>query len=107
VQILSTHRQITLRALSAALGDLATVRARPYEAYRRRLGQDSADLPERFVTLVDEVATFADPLIAPTSGAHYWRARNRTGISRPDDRRSVRPPDPVSATDVGRPGDQR
>ena len=73
----SAHRKITLRPLSAALGDLATVRARTYDAYRRRLGQDSADLPEKFLTLVDDVTTFADPLLLNTSGAHRWLARSR------------------------------
>jgi Nucleotidyl transferase AbiEii toxin, Type IV TA system len=77
----ATHRKITLRPLSAALGDLATVRARTYETYRRRLGQDSADLPEKFLTLVDDVTAFADPLILHTSGAHHWQAHSRTWTS--------------------------
>ncbi len=70
----ASHRKIILRPLSAALGDFATVRARIYETYRRRLGQDSAALPEKFLTLLNDVTAFADPLILNTSDAQHWQA---------------------------------
>jgi hypothetical protein len=78
----AVHRRIALRPLSAALGDLATVRARNYETYRLRLGQDSADLPEKFLNLTDDVTAFADPLILNTRGARHWQARSRTWTDR-------------------------
>lgn len=42
----AVHRKITLVPLSTARGDLATAQARTYATYRRRLGQDSGDLPD-------------------------------------------------------------
>ena len=75
------HRKIALRPLSAAVGDLAEVRARTYETYRRRLGQDSASLPEKFPTLGDDVIAFADPLLLNESGALHWHAHPRGWMS--------------------------
>jgi hypothetical protein len=48
------------------------VRARTYENYRRRRGQDFAGLPDKFAALLDEVTAFADPLILRASSAQHW-----------------------------------
>jgi hypothetical protein len=57
--------------------DYGVVRAGAYTAYRRRLGPDATELPEGFARVVDDVITFADPILASkvTSQA-IWTAEN-------------------------------
>jgi hypothetical protein len=63
LRVTASHRQIVLRPLGEALGDLALVRASTYTAYKRRLGQDGAALPGEFITLLDGVTAFTDTLL--------------------------------------------
>jgi len=78
----STHRRVTLRPLSAVLGEYANLRQPAYRAFRGRLGPDGHHLPAEFADVVTTVIAFADPVlrhdIAPTSRWHAarlsWRA---------------------------------
>lgn len=65
------HRGVTLRPLSAAIRSRTgpaypAARAASYTANRRRLGPDADRLPATFAAVVDNVVTFADPLLATT-----------------------------------------
>ncbi len=77
------HRGVALRALSVAIRTRTgpgypAVRATTYTAYRRRLGSDADHLPAAFATVVDNVAAFADPLLAGTLPASArWNAAVR------------------------------
>jgi hypothetical protein len=75
--VTAAHRQIVLRPLGAALGDLAAVRASTYTAYKRRLGQDGAALPDEFSTLLNGVTAFTDTLLLNDT-ARDWQAQSRT-----------------------------
>jgi hypothetical protein len=71
------HRDVTLRPLTEVIGDYGVVRAGAYTAYRRRLGPDAANLPEGFTQVVDDVITFADPVLASKVASQaIWTARN-------------------------------
>ena len=45
-----------------------------YLAYRNSLGPDGDSLPDDLGILVDDVTTFADPLIQPAAPATAWQA---------------------------------
>jgi hypothetical protein len=77
LRVTAEHRQIVLRPLGEALGDLAVVRAGTYAAYKRRLGQDGAVLPDEFSTLLDGVTAFTDTLLLNDT-ARRWQAQSRT-----------------------------
>lgn len=73
----SNHRDVTLRPLTEVIGDYGVVRAGAYTAYRRRLGPDAAKLPEGFARVVDDVMTFADPILASKVARQaIWTAQN-------------------------------
>jgi hypothetical protein len=73
----SNHRDVTLRPLTEVIGDYGVVRAGAYTAYRRRLGPDATTLPEGFARVVDDVITFADPILASKVARQaIWTAQN-------------------------------
>jgi len=75
----SEHRGVSLRPLSAVLGDYGAARANAFAAYRRRLGPDAAKLPDFFTAVVDDVVAFADPALDGDLDADAtWRADSST-----------------------------
>lgn len=70
-------RGTTFVRLSAAIGALAQLRLSTYDAYRRGLGPDGDRLPTRFDEVVEEVVTFADPLIDGASPSDRWDPESR------------------------------
>jgi hypothetical protein len=60
----ASYRQVRLRPLHEVIGDLATIRAGTYRAYRRALGVEVIPLPDDFAQLLADVATFADPVLS-------------------------------------------
>lgn len=70
-------REIYLRRLSEAVGDVVELRAATYVAYRKSLGPGGADLPEQFGDVVAAVIAFADPLIADTLRLGTWEPKQR------------------------------
>ena len=73
----AAHRNVALRRLSGAIGDLATSRQYTYAAFRARLGDDLPELPAQLADLIADVAAFADPLIDDGS-LDVWSAAART-----------------------------
>ena len=65
MQATAAYRGVELRPLSDAVGNLATVRASTYAAYRRGLGPDGQHLPADFTDVVAAVVAFADRMLPP------------------------------------------
>lgn len=65
MQATAAFRGVELRPLSDAVGNLATVRASTYAAYRRGLGPDGQHLPADFTDVVAAVVAFADRMLPP------------------------------------------
>ena len=59
----AAFRDVTLRPLSAVVGNIVELRSATYSAYRRGLGRDGDHLPTYFDAVVDAVSAFADPLV--------------------------------------------
>jgi Nucleotidyl transferase AbiEii toxin, Type IV TA system len=74
----ATHRGVQLRPLADAVGDLATTRRDAYTAYRRRLAEDAAHLPDNLTDLVAAVIAFADPVLTDDPHPCTWNAATRT-----------------------------
>lgn len=70
------HRGVSLEPLSSVLGDLVSLRQRPYEAFKKRLGPDAGHLPDSFEDLVAAVVEFADPLVGDES-RNTWDPTSR------------------------------
>jgi hypothetical protein len=95
LQATAAFRGTALQPLSAAIGQLVSLRGRTYTAYRRGLGPDSDHLPVDFEHVVAAVVAFADPLIDGADPAERWNPRacrwekphtgNDTGTSTTDD----------------------
>lgn len=71
------HRGVQLRRLSAAIGDLAALRADVYTAFLSRIDDDALDLPTDLSELLDDLIAFADPLLSDEP-AGVWSATART-----------------------------
>lgn len=74
----AAHRGVTLQPLSAVIGDLATIRQSPYQAFRRRLGADGEHLPTDLTDVVAGVIRFVDPLIVDAETATAWNPTTRS-----------------------------
>lgn len=70
------HRGISVQPLSAAVGGLAELRRRTYDAYRAGLGSPGLRLPTDLEFLVSAVAAFADPL-GEDAGETTWQPDGR------------------------------
>ncbi|MFC4856440.1 nucleotidyl transferase AbiEii/AbiGii toxin family protein [Actinophytocola glycyrrhizae] len=62
-----SHRGVSLRPLSQALGGFGSIRQSAYGAFRRRLGPDGLELPATLTEVVAAVCEFVDPLVAAGS----------------------------------------
>ncbi len=72
----AAHRGTTVQPLSAAIGNIADLRARTFVAYRASLGASGLRLPADFLTVVNAVTAFADPL-ATDAGGVTWQPMER------------------------------
>lgn len=70
------HRDVELRPLSDAVGDLATLRADVYTAFLTRVDDDALALPPDLAHLLRDVIAFADPLLSDRL-AGTWSAATR------------------------------
>ncbi len=76
----ATFRNVELVPVSAAVGDLASLRGGDYRAYREALGHFGEHLPDDLAEVIAAAAAFADPLIISTDttnrawdpGARRW-----------------------------------
>lgn len=71
------YRGTPIAALSAVIGNLISLRAKSYAAYRSGLGPDGRHLPAEFETVVREVVAFADGLVGQTDGWSVWSPATR------------------------------
>jgi nucleotidyltransferase AbiEii toxin of type IV toxin-antitoxin system len=58
----AAHRGTPVQRLSDAIGNIASLRSRTFEAYRASLGDAGVNLPAGFGSVVNAVTAFADPL---------------------------------------------
>lgn len=77
VEATTTFRDVEIRPLSEAVGDLVRLRATTYAAYRRGLGPDGEHLPSAFDDVVDDVVQFADAIFDGARPSD-WSANART-----------------------------
>lgn len=79
----AAFRSVELVPVSAAVGDLANLRRRDYQAYRAALGHFGEHLPDDLTDVITAAAAFADPVIAGAVASNQmWdpdtRRRRRT-----------------------------
>lgn len=78
----ATFRAVNLVPLSTAVGDLASLRAREYRAYREALGHFGDHLPGDLAEAIDAAAAFADPILNGTDPTHRrWAPSDRRWTS--------------------------
>jgi hypothetical protein len=58
----AAHRGTPVQRLSDAVGNIASLRSRTFEAYRASLGDAGVNLPAGFGSVVNAVTAFGDPL---------------------------------------------
>jgi alkylated DNA nucleotide flippase Atl1 len=58
----AAHRATQVHRLCEAIGNIASLRSRTFEAHRASLMEAGLDLPADFVAVVNAVTAFADPL---------------------------------------------
>lgn len=73
----SRYRGVTIRPLSEAAGEFATLRQNAYTAFRRRLGPDNHHLPAHLSDVVADVIRFVDPLTDPEKSTTTWNSALR------------------------------
>jgi len=79
----AAHRGTTVQPLSGAAGNIADLRGRTFVAYRASLGNVGLRLPADFLTVVNAVTAFADPL-ATDAGDAAWQPAERQWSRLPD-----------------------
>ena len=83
IRTVADHRLVTLQSLHVALSGFATTAQPKWTTWRRRLELDE-HLPESFATVIDEVVTFADPLLVFSPLHATWNPTRATWAQRPD-----------------------
>lgn len=83
-------RGTTLIPLAQAAEGLAVLRSSTYVAYRKRLGEAGASLPERFSDTVAAVADFVDPVLDGLDVEDVWSPAERNWNTAP-----VTPSEPI------------
>lgn len=74
----AAFRSVELVPLAAAVGDLANLRGRDYQAYRAALGQFGEHLPADLTDVITAAAAFADPVIASVNATSaHWDPGSR------------------------------
>jgi hypothetical protein len=79
--------------LAQAAEGLAVLRNSTYVAYRKRLGEAGANLPERFSDAVAAAAVFVDPVLDGLDGKAIWSPAERSWSTAP-----VTPSEPTEST---------
>lgn len=75
----TNHRGVERQPLSSVLGDLVSVRASAYRAFKRRLGVDGGHLPDDFGEVVAAVVRFVDPLVDGSAVTRWEPGSRRWG----------------------------
>jgi hypothetical protein len=71
------HRGVPIQPLSEVVGEIATLRQDAYRAFRRRLGSDGIQLPDRFSDLVANAIRFIDPIVDAKRSMIIWNPSTR------------------------------
>jgi Nucleotidyl transferase AbiEii toxin, Type IV TA system len=71
------YRETAVGPLSDAIGNIADLRGRTYDAYRASLGNIGLQLPTEFHDVVRAVTAFADPLLTASGSAIWHPAQHR------------------------------
>lgn len=77
----ASYRGTTLVPLSSAAEGLGALRQTTYFAYRTRLGDAGAQLPEQFSETVSAVAAFIDPVLSKPNAPALWNPTHRCWLS--------------------------
>lgn len=72
-----THRGVSVRPLSEAVGDLGALRQSAYNAFRGRLGPDGLELPATLTEIVTVACGFVDPLVDESHLSSTWWPETR------------------------------
>jgi hypothetical protein len=78
----AAHREVPIQPLTPRLGELVSLRSGSYRTWRQRQGPDASAYPADLQAVIDEVTSFADPLLTGATRGHRWDGSSRRWLDR-------------------------
>lgn len=79
IRVVANHRNVGIRGLNETLAGMGEVAQPRWSAWRRKQ-RLAGSTPERFHDLLDEVMTFAAPVLDGSAGGLTWQASTRVWV---------------------------